>query len=44
MLYKCFINETVPKRGCLVDFFIISLPTMHTYTHAHRSSFIIIVN
>ena len=35
MLYRCFVKEMVPKCGCLVDFFAISLPTKRAYTHAH---------
>ena len=37
MLYQCLVKETVPKRGCLVDFFTTTLPSMRAYTHAHRS-------
>ena len=38
VLYQCFVKETAPKCGCVVDFFAISLLTMRTYTHMHPCS------
>ena len=38
VLYKCFVKETVPKCGCLVNFFATSLLTMRAHTHAHPCS------
>ena len=38
MLYKCFLKETVPKSGGLVDFSTTSLLTILADTHAHRYS------
>ena len=35
VLHWCFVKETAPKCGCLVDFFAISLPTMRACMHAH---------
>ena len=37
-MYYCFVKETAPKCGCLIDFFVNSLPTMHAGTHAHPCS------